>query len=81
MGVQSDEPRSDFFSGFILVIDGNRFAPGDSNGFQIFPSQNGTQSSLACCPVIADDGGGRNQFFSCRTNAEEAKGIAIQKCG
>lgn len=70
MGAQSDEPLFAFFSGFVLIIDGNRFASGDSNGLQFLLSQNGTQSRPARCPVIIDDCGGRNQFFSRRTDAE-----------
>ena len=56
-------------------------ASGDRNGFQILPSQNGTQSSPACCPVITDDCGGKNQIFTRWTDAERTIGITIQQFG
>ena len=70
MGAQRGKPFFVFYYGFLFVVDWNRFASGDGNGFQILPSQNGTQSSPARCPVIIDDCGGRNPFFSRRTDAK-----------
>ena len=60
-------------SGLFLIVNRYCFAAGDSDGFQVFPAQNRTQTGSACSTFIGNDAGVLHQILTGRADAQPAE--------